>query len=81
MIVADVSIHSTGVGYELGLAESLGKRVICLYDLNSEKANSAMIAGDKYFQMFNYKKIEEAVEFLDNEIIKNKKKLNWVFIK
>ena len=74
LIVADVSIHSTGVGYELGLAESLGKRVICLYDLNSEKANSAMIAGDKYFQMFNYKKIEEAVEFLDNELSKIKKK-------
>ncbi len=73
LVVADVSIHSTGVGYELGLAESLKKRVICLYDKKSEKANSAMIAGDKYFEMFEYNTIEEAIEFLNKELSKNKK--------
>ena len=30
-VVAEVSTPSLGVGYELGRAESLGKRALCLY--------------------------------------------------
>ncbi len=36
-VVAEVSTPSLGVGYEVGLAESLNKKVYCLYRKNSEK--------------------------------------------
>ena len=32
-----------------------------------------MIAGDKYFEMFEYNTIEEAIEFLNKKLSKNKK--------
>ncbi|MEI7962017.1 MAG: nucleoside 2-deoxyribosyltransferase [archaeon] len=30
LVVAEVSMPSVGVGYEIGFAESLGKKIICL---------------------------------------------------
>ena len=32
LVIAEVSMPSLGIGYELGVAEKLGKRVICFYD-------------------------------------------------
>lgn len=54
-VVAEVSTPSLGVGYELAFAESLKKKVICLYRVDSEKQLSAMVAGNKYFKIFEYK--------------------------
>lgn len=65
LIVAEVSVPSLGIGYELGLAESLGKKIICLYDVNSEKTLSAMIDGNLYFEIIRYESIDEVLEFLD----------------
>jgi hypothetical protein len=31
VIVAEVSTPSLGVGYEIGKAEDMGKRILCLY--------------------------------------------------
>ena len=58
LIVAEVSVPSLGIGYELGLAESLGKKIICLYDVNSEKTLSAMIDGNLYFEIIRYESNE-----------------------
>ena len=65
LIVAEVSVPSLGIGYELGLAESLGKKIICLYDVNSDKTLSAMIEGNKSFEIVKYNTIEEVLEYLD----------------
>lgn len=49
LVIAEVSVTSLGVGYELGLAEALGKPVFVFYRKNADKKLSAMISGDKYF--------------------------------
>ncbi len=65
ILVAEISIPSLGIGYELGLAERLGKSVVCLYDIASDKTLSAMIEGNKNFEVFKYETIDEAIEYLD----------------
>ena len=65
LIVAEISIPSLGIGYELGLAESLGKKVICLYDVNSNKTLSAMIGGNDNFEIVKYNSIDEVLEYLE----------------
>ena len=65
LIVAEISIPSLGIGYELGLAESLGKKVICLYDINSDKTLSAMIGGNDSFEIVKYNSIDEVLEYLE----------------
>jgi nucleoside 2-deoxyribosyltransferase len=61
-VVAEVTSPSLGVGYELGLAETLNKKVICLYREKPEKFLSAMIAGNKAFQVEIYKDINDLGE-------------------
>ena len=46
VIVAEVTIPSLGVGYEIGLAESLGKKILCLYREREGKKTSAMLLGN-----------------------------------
>lgn len=54
IIVADVTQPSLGVGYELGYAESLDKRIVCLFDITSGKSLSAMVRGNQSFEVFDY---------------------------
>ncbi len=65
VIVADVSITSMGVGYELGYASSINKKVLCLLNENSSHHLSAMINGDKTFKICKYKSIEDIKEELN----------------
>lgn len=65
LIVAEISIPSLGIGYELGIAEKLGKKVICFYDINSEKTLSAMIDGNEHFTVIKYSTIDEVLEYID----------------
>jgi nucleoside 2-deoxyribosyltransferase len=51
IIVAEVSTPSLGVGYELGQAEAMGKKVLCLYREQEGKRLSAMVNGNNYFTM------------------------------
>ena len=66
LVVAEVSMPSVGVGWEMGFAESLGKKIICLYNLAAEKRISAMVEGNKRNPVIKYKKIDEAIEKLNN---------------
>jgi 2'-deoxynucleoside 5'-phosphate N-hydrolase len=43
VVVAEVTTPSLGVGYEIGLAESLEKRILCLYREQEDSHVSAMI--------------------------------------
>jgi 2'-deoxynucleoside 5'-phosphate N-hydrolase len=59
-LVAEVTIASMGVGYEIGQAVAAGKPVLCLYRNVPGKTISAMIAGCPRVELFRYTKIEEA---------------------
>jgi 2'-deoxynucleoside 5'-phosphate N-hydrolase len=60
VIVAEVTVISAGVGYEIGRAVALGKKVICLYRPQPGKRLSAMIAGCPRITVINYREPEEA---------------------
>ena len=66
VLVAEVSTPSLGVGYEISYAESLGKRIICTYD---ESVNiSAMIGGNKKFELIKYKDSADLLSKLDDKL-------------
>ena len=66
LIVADVSTPSTGVGYEIAYAESLNKKVLCLYREGSEKKISGMISGNKNIVVKNYKVVDDLVSIFED---------------
>ena len=46
-MIAEVTVPSLGVGYEIATAIHLNKPILCLYDLeNPPKRISAMVAGN-----------------------------------
>jgi 2'-deoxynucleoside 5'-phosphate N-hydrolase len=59
ILIAEVSQVSLGVGYEIGFAESLGKKIICLYKEKEGKKLSAMIEGNKNLIIIKYKDVED----------------------
>ncbi len=69
-LIAEVSVPSHGVGYEIGFALSLGKPVLCLYEQG--RAVSKMITGnpDPNLTIRTYQNHEEAgilaLEFATN---------------
>lgn len=54
MIVAEVTIPSLGVGYEIGRAIEMKKPVLCLFDSSYGNQLSAMIAGSEGVKMNEY---------------------------
>lgn len=56
-LVAEVTISSIGVGYEIGYAVSKGKRVLCIY--REETNVSAMVRGNRQIISVPYTNIEE----------------------
>jgi nucleoside 2-deoxyribosyltransferase len=55
LLVAEVSMPSTGVGYEVAAARyRYGIPVICLYRAEYTKRCSAMIAGDTGIELIDY---------------------------
>lgn len=65
IIFAEVSIPSLGVGYELGFADKLGKKIIAIYDENYTPKVSTMIRGNKRIQLIAYKNIQEIFDKLE----------------
>lgn len=57
VLIAEVTVPSLGVGYEIGYAESLNKRIICLYQNNA--SISAMIKGNDNITHISYNDIDE----------------------
>lgn len=68
IIFAEVSIPSLGVGYELGFADKIGKKIIAIYDCNYVEKVSTMIRGNKRIKLIPYKDIREITDKL-GEII------------
>ena len=63
-LVAEVSVPSMGVGYEVGYAAALKKPILCLYKSESGHPLSAMIAGSPGIQTAQYSSIDEAKRIL-----------------
>jgi hypothetical protein len=59
-VVAEVSLPSLGVGYELGRAVALDKPVLCLHRAISVRPLSAMIAGSPGIRTAPYSDMVEA---------------------
>lgn len=54
VVVAEVTRPSLGVGYELGIAEMLGKRILCLFREGEGHKLSAMVGGNARFKVMKY---------------------------
>ncbi|WP_321329438.1 nucleoside 2-deoxyribosyltransferase [uncultured Ilyobacter sp.] len=70
LVVAEVSQPSIGVGYEIGIAESLGKKILCLYNEEAPKRLSAMLAGNEKISTCFYNTVEHAKRCM-GEALKN----------
>ena len=68
IVFAEVTVPSLGVGYELGFADQLGKKVIAIYDMNVVDKVSTMIRGNKRIKLIGYHDISEIVDNLENII-------------
>lgn len=71
MVVAEVTIPSLGVGYEIGRAIELGKPVLCLFRSGSDYTLSAMIAGSEGITLLNYEGLDELQGPIENFISSN----------
>lgn len=65
VIVAEVTTVSMGVGYEIGRAVEMGKKVLCLYRPGTGKNLSAMIGGSPQLELVKYFTTEEAKKSID----------------
>ena len=65
-VVAEVTTPSLGVGYELGQAEAMGKPVLLLFMRSTDgKRLSAMLTGNKAFDLCEYIELGEATKAVD----------------
>lgn len=65
VVVAEVTQVSMGVGYEIGRAVEMGKKVLCLFRPNSGKNLSAMISGCNKITLFNYQSLADIKQIID----------------
>ena len=70
-VIAEVSTPSLGVGYEIGAAVSMKKRVLCLYRPGKAKRLSAMIAGCPEVTNAEYRSRKEAEAIIDGFLKKH----------
>ena len=68
LFIAEVTTPSLGVGYEIAVAESLGKPVLCLYNLGPGKKLSAMLLGNQKIAVHEYQTLAEAKAYIDEFI-------------
>lgn len=64
-LIAEVSTPSLGIGYEIALAETLGKPILALYRPQTGKLLSAMIDGNPNINVHHYSKTEQLPKIID----------------
>jgi nucleoside 2-deoxyribosyltransferase len=69
VIIAEVSNPSLGVGYELGRAVEMKKKILCLYR-NDDRRLSAMVAGSEGVMTKYYNNPDEALSIIDEYLEK-----------
>jgi len=65
LLVAEVTVPSLGVGYEIGRAIEMGKPALCLFKQGSEYTISAMIAGSDKVEMKYYQSLKEVKDLFE----------------
>jgi nucleoside 2-deoxyribosyltransferase len=65
LLVAEVTVPSLGVGYELGRAVEMGKPVLCLHRLPVNRPLSAMVAGSPGIKTEVYADLDEAMKIVE----------------
>ena len=73
LMVAEVSVPSLGVGYEIATALNRGIPVLCLYNKNAGHALSAMISGCNETDVKEYASARQAEEIINRFIEENTK--------
>ena len=68
IIIAEVTIPSLGVGYELGVAEKLQIPILCIYRSENGKSLSAMVQGNTFFTCREYKTFIDVQKWIDDFI-------------
>ena len=68
-VIAEVTTPSLGVGYELGIADKLNKKVLCLYRQKPGKKLSAMLTGNKSFNCRYYNNFKEIQSIIDDFLL------------
>lgn len=66
VFVAEVTTPSLGVGYEIGVAESLGTPILCLFRAGSGRRLSAMVSGNGAATVGRYEDWDEAARRIDD---------------
>lgn len=64
-VVAEVTTPSLGVGYEIGLAVAMGKKILCLFNPICGKSLSAMLSGNPNLTIQNYGNLQEAKDLIN----------------
>jgi nucleoside 2-deoxyribosyltransferase len=70
MVIAEVTVVSLGVGYEIGYAEARGTKVICLYQIGAPGRLSSMISGNKNVLVIMYSDLEDLKQKLVPLLVK-----------
>jgi len=69
VMIAEVSLPSLGVGFEIARAVQMGKRILCLHRSREGRKTSAMIAGCPGVTLIEYKTLGEAEEAMKRFVI------------
>lgn len=74
-LIAEVSLPSLGVGYEIAYALNLKKPVYAIYDVDKDPI-SAMISGNtsNYLTVRSYKDIKDIIKYINEFLISLKAK-------
>ncbi len=64
VVVGEVTSPSLGVGYEIGQAESMGKKILLLYRSVEGKKLSAMLLGNPKVKVVQYETFDDAKAIL-----------------
>ena len=71
ILIADVTVISTGVGFELGYADNLNIKTLVIYD-ETKKLPSSIILGNPNFTIRSYKNMAETKKVITDFIKKVK---------
>jgi hypothetical protein len=66
LLLAEVSTPSHGVGYEIGYALSLGKKVLCLHRKGGKVSKMILGNPDSNLTVYDYETGEQAVQLLNH---------------
>lgn len=69
VVIAEVTVPSMGVGYEVANAEHLSKPMLCLYNKGYHKKLTPMLKGNKNLTIIEYSDFEDLKQIIDNFLV------------